>query len=80
MPDTMWTFLIVGTFGAVGAALAVGTLAALLRYYRTGEWPGQGEGAVDVPAGRLVALWVRVVLGAAVAIYAFVSLQSAGAI
>lgn len=35
-----WVFLLVGGLGAVGAALSLGTLAAWIRYERTGEVPG----------------------------------------
>lgn len=75
--DGMWQFLVVGSLGAVGAAMALGTLAALLRYHRTGAWPGRDDTA-DVSTGRLVALWVRVAVGVAVAVYAWVSLRTAG--
>lgn len=72
----MEQFLLVGTFGAVGGALAVGTGAALLRYHRTGDFPGS-EGA-PVGRSRLVALWLRVVVGAAIATYAVIDLNDAG--
>lgn len=75
--DSTWTFLLVGGFGAVGAAMAVGTAAALLRYHRTGQWPGRDDGA-EVTTGRLVGLYARVIVGAGLAIYAFVSLSSRG--
>lgn len=75
--DRMWTFLLVGSLGAVGAAMAVGTLAALVRYHRTGEWPGSDESA-DISTGRLVALYVRVLAGLAVAGYALITLDTAG--
>jgi hypothetical protein len=77
--DGMWTFLLVGTFGAIGAAMAVGTAAALVRYHRRGEWPGV-EGPAEVSRGRLVGLYARVVIGASLAGYAFISLSSAGLI
>jgi hypothetical protein len=35
-----WIFLVVGGLGAVGAAMSLGTLAALVRYRSTGELPG----------------------------------------
>ena len=73
--DGMWTFLLVGGFGAVGAALAVGTLAALARWYRTGTWP---DGSGQASTGRLVGLWLRVVLGVVVATWAVVSLSRDG--
>lgn len=79
MGATSWEFLLVGTFAAVGAALAAGTLAALVRYHRTGAFPGQDETA-EVPRRRLVALWLRVVVGAGVAVFGLVSLADAGLI
>lgn len=72
----MEQFLLVGTFGAVGAALAAGTGAALLRYHRTGDFPGAEDGSL--PRARLVALWLRVIVGAAIATYAVVDLRDAG--
>lgn len=72
-----WQFLLIGTFAAVGAALAVGTLAALLRYHRTGQFPGD-EDTTEVPTRQLVALWARVVVGVILAVYGIVSLQRAG--
>lgn len=75
--DRMWTFLLVGSLGAVGAAMAVGTLAALVRYHRTGEWPGSDESA-DISTGRLVALYLRVLVGLSVAGYALITLDAAG--
>lgn len=77
MLDGMWTFLLVGSFGAVGAALSLGTLAALVRWHRTGEWAGQ-ESAAEISTGRLVALWLRVIAGAAVATWAIVTLANDG--
>lgn len=66
MGATSWTFLLIGSLGAVGAALAVGTLGALLRYHRTGALPGDDADG-GVTTGRMVVLWVRVVLGLALA-------------
>lgn len=73
----MWTFLLVGSFAAVGAALAVGTSAALIRYFRTGTLPGHDE-EVDLSNARIVGLSMRVIVGAAVAIYGIVSLRGSG--
>lgn len=72
-----WQFLLIGSLGAVGAALAVGTIAALLRYHRTGTFPGQDDVA-DVSTARIVGLWLRVLVGLAVAGYAVVTLADAG--
>lgn len=73
-----WQFLLIGSLGAVGAALAVGTIAALLRYHRTGTFPGQEDDAADVSTARIVGLWLRVLVGLAVAGYAVVTLADAG--
>lgn len=72
-----WQFLVVGSFGAVGAALAVGTLAALFRYHRTGALPNAENDPAPVSTGRLAGLWIRVVLGLGVAVYAVISLADA---
>lgn len=40
-----WIFLLVGGLGAVGAAMSLGTLAALVRYRSTGELPGDDRDA-----------------------------------
>lgn len=62
MGGTSWSFLLVGSFAAVGAAMTVGTLAALLRYHRTGTMPGS-EDPTDLDRGQLVGLWARVAVG-----------------
>ncbi len=62
MSDTSFGFLLFGSVGAIGAALALGTLAALWRYHRTGAFPGHDTAEV-VPRGKLVRMWIRVVLG-----------------
>lgn len=77
MGDTSWAFLLVGSFAAVGAAMAFGTLAALLRYHRTGVFPGVEEPAV-VSTGKYVALWVRVGIGVVLTVAGVVALQRAG--
>jgi hypothetical protein len=75
--DTSWAFLLVGSFAAVGAAMALGTLAALLRYHRTGVFPGADETA-EVSTGRYLALWVRVGVGVVLTIAGFIALDRAG--
>lgn len=77
---TSWTFLIVGTLAAVGAALAGGTGAALARYYRSGRLPGEDDADArrEVTTAHLVGLWLRVVVGTVVAVWGIVSLARAG--
>jgi hypothetical protein len=75
--ETSWAFLLVGSFAAVGAAMALGTLAALLRYRRTGVFPGSEEPA-ELPTRKLVALWIRVGVGTVLAIIGLVALTRAG--
>lgn len=55
MVPTSYTELVIFLVGAVGAALALGTGAALLRFRRTGAFPGRdpAEGsAAEAPAVR----------------------------
>lgn len=76
MGETSWAFLLVGSFAAVGAAMAVGTLAALVRYYRTGVFPnGVSEQA---PARIVLKLWVRVAIGAGLAVLGTTMLVRSG--
>jgi len=60
--DSSWTFLLVGSFAALGAAMTVGTLAALIRHRRTGTMPGSDE-VVELTTARRLRLWLRVVVG-----------------
>lgn len=58
----------------VGAALAVGTGFALLRYRQTGSFPNQDEGEqASVPTA-----WVKLVLGVVLAVWGFATLDTAG--
>jgi hypothetical protein len=75
--DTSFLFLLLGSLGAVGAALAVGTLAALLRYHRTGAFPGHEPGE-EVGRRKYVTLWVRVAVGIVLTIYGIAVVQRAG--
>ena len=77
MGETSWAFLLVGTFAAVGAAMALGTLAALLRYHRTGIFPGAEEGT-HVPPSRITALWLRVAVGVVLTVVGVVAIDRAG--
>ena len=62
MGDSSWSFLLIGSFAAVGAALAVGTIAALVHHRRTGTMPGSDE-PVELSPRRRRLLWARVVVG-----------------
>lgn len=87
-----WVFLLVGGLGAIGAALSLGTLAALVQYRRHGTLPGQDQehdSPQDVdqgqdqdqappPPGIERQLWVRIVMGAVVAAVCFGSLAEQG--
>lgn len=77
MGATSWAFLIVGSFAAVGAAMAVGTLTALLRHRRTGTLPG-GDTPVELTPRRRAVLWGRVAVGAVLALAGVVSMVRAG--
>jgi hypothetical protein len=75
--ETSFGFLFFGSIGAIGAALAFGTLAALLRYHRTGAFPGHEPGEV-ITRGKYVRLWLRVVIGLVVAAYGVYVVDRAG--
>jgi hypothetical protein len=75
--ETSWAFLLVGSFAALGAAMALGTLAALWRYRRTGIFPGHDEPA-ELPTSRLVVLWVRVAAGTVLTVIGIVALERQG--
>lgn len=77
MGETSWAFLLVGSFAAVGAAMALGTLAALLRYHRTGAFPGAEDGT-QVPASRITAMWLRVGLGVVLTVIGVIAIDRAG--
>ncbi|MEX2532618.1 MAG: hypothetical protein WD360_01490 [Nitriliruptoraceae bacterium] len=76
MGETSWAFLLVGSFAAVGAAMAVGTLGALVRYHRTGEFPNAN--AEQAPARTVLKLWVRVGVGVALAVLGVAMLLRSG--
>jgi hypothetical protein len=75
--ETSWAFLLVGSFAAVGAAMAAGTLAALLRYRRTGTFPGSDVPA-ELPRRKLIGLWVRVAVGVILTVVGIIAIQRAG--
>lgn len=68
MSETSFGFLFFGSIGAIGAAMAAGTLAALMRYHRTGAFPGHEPGE-EVTRGKYLRLWARVVVGFTVFAY-----------
>ena len=77
MGDSSWTFLLVGSFAAVGAAMAVGTIAALVRHRRTGTMPGSDELVELTPARRRV-LWLRAGVGLVLAAMGIEALRRVG--
>lgn len=77
MGETSWAFLLIGSFAAVGAAMTVGTVAALIRYRRTGTFPGSDEPA-EMTTRRHVLLWVRIVVGVVLAVAGVIAIDRAG--
>lgn len=77
MGETSWAFLLIGSFAAVGAAMAVGTLAALWNYHRTGTMPGS-DGREDIAPTRIASLWIRVGVGLLLTAIGVVALERAG--
>lgn len=76
MGETSWAFLLVGSFAAVGAAMAVGTLGALLRYHRTGEFPNAN--AEQAPSRTVAKLWLRVAIGVGLTVLGTAALVRSG--
>jgi hypothetical protein len=74
---TSWAFLILGSFAALGAAMAAGTVAALVRHRRTGTFPGSDE-PVELEARQRTLLWARVIVGAVLAGAGVVALVRSG--
>jgi hypothetical protein len=77
MGDTSWAFLLVGSFAAMGAAMAVGTLAALVQHRRTGTMPGSDE-PVELSPGRRRVLWLRVGVGVVLTVIGVEALRRVG--
>jgi len=75
--DDSWTFLLVGSFAAMGAAMALGTAAALWRHHRTGTMPGSDE-PVELSPRRLTVLRLRVVVGLVLTAMGVEALRRAG--
>jgi hypothetical protein len=75
--DSSWTFLLVGSFAALGAALAIGTLAAMWRHHRTGTMPGSDEVVILTPQRR-AALWGRVGIGIVLTLVGVEALRRVG--
>jgi undecaprenyl pyrophosphate phosphatase UppP len=78
--ESSWGFLLVGSFAALGAAMAVGTLAAIVRYHRTGVFPGAdtAQEPTEVTRSRLLALWVRVAVGVVLTLVGIAALRGGG--
>jgi hypothetical protein len=77
MGDTSWAFLLVGSFAALGAALSVGTLAALWQHRRTGTFPGSDE-AIELTPARRRMLRLRVVVGGVLTMVGVAALRRLG--
>lgn len=75
MAPTTYTELFIFLIGAVGAALLLGTGAALLRFRRTGAFPGEDPGAPVEPS-QVRGAAVKCVLGAAIIAGALVGLAA----
>jgi hypothetical protein len=75
--ETSWLFLIIGSFAALGAAMAAGTFAALWRHRKTGTMPGSDE-PTELSRGKLISLWIRIVVGAVVAVAGIIWIQRTG--
>ncbi len=69
-----WDLLIGELLLGIGAALLLGTGTALFRYWRTGTFPGQPEGA----EASLTSAWVKVALGVVLVLWGLGSLDRAG--
>jgi hypothetical protein len=68
-----WNVLLAELVLGLGAALALGTGAALLRYWRTGSFPGQTERPPS-----FTPVWGKVLLGLLLVVWAIASLDRAG--
>lgn len=77
MSETSWQFLIIGSIAAVGAAMAAGTIAALVRHRRTGMMPGADEPS-ELTRAQQTALWIRIGLGVTVAVAGIAWIWSTG--
>ncbi|MEX2550284.1 MAG: hypothetical protein WD638_08650 [Nitriliruptoraceae bacterium] len=78
MGQTSWAFLLIGSFAALGAAMALGTLAALWRYHRTGMLPGAETNDGEPAPGRIAALWGRVGVGVVLTVIGIIATDRAG--
>jgi len=79
MGETSWAFLLVGSFAALGAAMAAGTIAALVRHRRTGTFPGSDE-PVELTPARRRRLWLRIAVGLVLTLMGVEALRRLGII
>ncbi|HEX2028964.1 MAG TPA: hypothetical protein VHF25_13295 [Nitriliruptorales bacterium] len=69
-----WNLVVGELVLGIGAALAIGTGAALVRYWRTGRFPAQEQDA----APSLLTAWAKVGLGLVLVIWGVATLDRAG--
>lgn len=77
MVPTSYTELFIFLIGAVGAALMLGTGAALLRWRRTGAFPGREQADSPTPTGVVRGAVARCALGGVVLVGALGALWAA---
>lgn len=69
-----WSIILGELVLGVGAALALGTAAALFRYRRTGSFPGQEEGQ----SASVISAWVKLAIGVVMVVWGVATLDAAG--
>lgn len=68
-----WTLIVAELVLGIGAALAIGTGAALVRYWRTGRFPAQEDAAPS-----LLTAWAKVGLGLVLVVWGVATLDRVG--
>lgn len=78
MTPQTWADVINWVLLALGGAMAIGTGVALVRYHRTGLFPGQPIDDAGEPLEQpsVTSAWVKVVIGSIVALYAVAGLTA----